>query len=128
MLALKWKSYTLKNALSSIYEESFLHDYYYNSAKESLDTCVSKTAWLTAATLQYAKFIKNFGNQDDNGAIEQPISLYKILNHVASSDNHAKQGRYYSINLAEGIRVYVDQVGYESFLPYIYQLTTLFPN
>ncbi len=50
MLSLKWQSNSRKNALSSIYQESFMPDYFYNYANQNPDNCVSKFAWLTLAT------------------------------------------------------------------------------
>lgn len=47
---------------------------------------------------------------------------------MSGGDTHAKQGKYYSINTAEGVRVYAEQIGYESFLPFIYELTNVFPE
>ena len=69
MLSLKWKSNSLKNAVSSIYQESFTPDYFYNSPNHKLDTCVSKMAWLAAISLEYGYFIKKFGNKDDFSSI-----------------------------------------------------------
>lgn len=106
MVSLKWQSHSRKNALSSIYEESFTPDYFYNHANQHIDSCVSKVAWLTAATAEFVLFVKATGNQDDFDALEQSTSLYRILQQVSGGDNHAKQGRYYSINAAEGVRVY----------------------
>jgi hypothetical protein len=69
MLSLKWRSHSRKNALSSTYEESFTPDYFYNYANQHLDSCVSKVAWLTAATAEYVLLIKAIGNQDDFDAL-----------------------------------------------------------
>jgi hypothetical protein len=128
MVSLKWHSHSRKNTLSSIYEESFTPDYFYNHANQRIDSCVSKVAWLTAATAEFVVLIKSAGNQDDIDALEQSTSLFRILQQVSGSDSHAKQGRFYSINTAEGVRVYAEQVGYESFLPHTYELTSIFPE
>lgn len=98
MLSLKWKSHSRKNALSSIYEESFTPDYFYNHAHQHTDTCISKVAWLTAAAAEFVLLVKTTGSRDDIDALEQPTSLFKILQQVTHADSHAKQGRYYSIN------------------------------
>ena len=63
-------------------------------------------AWLTAATAEFVALVKSVGNQDDIDALEQSTSLFHILQQVSGSDSHAKQGRFYSINIAEGVRVY----------------------
>ena len=129
MLSLKWKSKSLKNALSSIYEESFTPDYFYNLPNQKIDSCVSKMAWLAGVSLEYGYFLKRFGNKDDLSAMEQPKSLFRILSSVANNDNHAKMGKFYSINAAaEGARVYALHVGYESLLPYMYDISTVFPE
>jgi hypothetical protein len=47
---------------------------------------------------------------------------------VTNSDSHAKAGRFYSVNVAEGVRVYCSQFGYESLLPYAYGLSLVFPE
>ena len=59
-------------------------------------------AWLTAATAEFVALVKSVGNQDDIDALEQSTSLFHILQQVSGS----KQGRFYSINIAEGVRVY----------------------
>lgn len=69
MLSLKWKSNSLKNAISSIYEESFTPDYFYNNANQKTDTCISKISWLAAAALEYVLFINKHGSEDDRDAI-----------------------------------------------------------
>jgi hypothetical protein len=77
-----------------------------------MDSCVSKVAWLATATAEFVLLIKATGNQDDIDALDQSTSLFRILQQVSNSDSHAKQGRYYSINVAEGVRIYAEQVGY----------------
>lgn len=72
--------------------------------------------------------IKAFGNEDDRDALEQPVSLFKILQQVSLSDSKAKQGVYYSINSEGALRLYAEQIGYESFLPFVYDLTSIFPE
>lgn len=128
MISLKWHSHSRKNTLSSIYEESFTPDYFYNHANQRIDTCVSKVAWLSAATAEFVFLVKAIGNRDDLDALDQSTSLFRILQQVSTSDNNAKQGKYYSINMADGVRIYADQIGYESFLPFIYELNSNFPE
>ena len=47
---MKWKATSAKRAVSSIYEESFTPDYFYNLPNEAIDMCISKVAWVTYAT------------------------------------------------------------------------------
>lgn len=122
MLTLNWKSHSYKNAISSIYEESFTPDYYYNSAKYTMENAVSKISWLIYASVQYSLFVRQFGTKDDILSLEQIDSLVRILVGFCNDDKHAKTGKYYSIykSVDSHIRLYVSQIGYEALLPFAY--------
>jgi hypothetical protein len=129
MLNMKWKATSAKRAVSSIYDESFIPDYFYNHPHEKTDLCVSKIAWLTYATAEFNRLISDIGDELDAAALEQPMSLFKVLQHFMNSDPEAKQGKYFSINsVGAGVRLYAKQSGYESLLPFVYGLTELFPE
>ena len=98
MLTMKWKSNSAKRAVSSIYEESFTPDYFYNFPNETVDSCVSKIAWLAHAAATYTTLVDRIGDEADRNALPQILSLTKVLRHFMNGDPEAKEGRYYSIN------------------------------
>ena len=46
MLTQSWKYESVKAKISSIYAESFTHDFYYHSKDEKLNFSVGKMSWL----------------------------------------------------------------------------------
>jgi uncharacterized protein with von Willebrand factor type A (vWA) domain len=113
MLTMKWKATSAKKAVSSIYEESFTPDYFYNFPNETIDTCISKLAWVAYAASEYSRLVNEIGDPLDKVALEQPASLLKVTQHFMNSDGEAQHGRYYSINsVGGGVRVYAKQGGY----------------
>jgi hypothetical protein len=51
-----------------------------------------------------------------------------VLNYFIKGDQESQQGRFYSINdIGGGVRIYAKHVGYETLLPYIYELSERFP-
>jgi len=59
---MKWKATSPKHEISSVYEESFTPDYFYNYPNQTVDTCVSKLAWLFKATVEYHDLVKTIGD------------------------------------------------------------------
>ncbi len=113
MLTMKWKATSAKRAVSSIYEESFTPDYFYNYPNQTIDTCVSKIAWLARAASEYVFLVKQIGDPLDQAALDQPNSLIHVLKTFLNNDAQAQQGRYFSINaIGGGVRVYAKQSGY----------------
>ena len=45
------------------------------------------------------------------------------MQHISMTDPKEKTGEYVSVGAADGVRVYLDQAGYESVLPHVYNLT-----
>ena len=128
MLNLRWKATTAKKAVSSIYEESFMPDYFYNYPNEATSLCISKIAWLVYATAEFSRLVNEIGDQMDLDALQQPLSLLKIVKTFMNSDDQAQKGTYYPINTAPGgLRMYGKQIGYESLLPFVYGITDIFP-
>lgn len=66
---MKWKATSAKKAVSSIYEESFTPDYFYNFPNETIDTCVSKLAWIASAASEYSRLINEVGDPLDMSAL-----------------------------------------------------------
>lgn len=97
MLSLKWKATSLKQAISSVYEESFTPDYFYNNHNQTLDSCLSKAAWLFQATDEFINVLHKIGDANDKNSFEQPESLAKILKYFYAGNELAKKGEMYSI-------------------------------
>lgn len=57
MLNMRWRAKTAKKAVSSIYEESFTPDYFYNYPHEITSLCISKIAWLVYASAEFTRLI-----------------------------------------------------------------------
>ena len=59
---MRWRATTAKKAVSSIYEESFMPDYFYNYPNEISSLCISKIAWLVSATVEFSKLVNEIGD------------------------------------------------------------------
>ena len=113
MLNMQWKSTSAKQSVSSIYEESFTPDFFYNYPHEKTFLCMSKIGWLAYATTEFNRLINEIGDYFDIAALEQPLSLLKVLRHFSNSDAEAIEGKYYSVNiLSGGVKMYNRQGGY----------------
>ena len=65
----------------------------------------------------------------DLAALEQPLSLLKIVKNFMNSDKQAQKGYYYPVNTVPGgIRMYGKQIGYESLLPFVYSISDYYPD
>ena len=62
MLNMQWKSTSAKQSVSSIYEESFTPDFFYNYPHEKTFLCMSKIGWLAYATTEFNRLINEIGD------------------------------------------------------------------
>ena len=83
---MRWRATTAKKAVSSIYEESFMPDYFYNYPNEISSLCISKIAWLASATVEFSRLVNEIGDEMDIASLEQPLSLLKIVRKFMNND------------------------------------------
>ena len=60
--------------------------------------------------------------------MEQLVSLAKVMHGYVLDDPRAQNGDFHSIIEAENHRLYTRSIGYESLLPFAYDISSVFPT
>ena len=128
MLTQAWKTDSPRARVSSIYVESFTNDFYYHQQNEKLDTSVGKMMWLLKLINQHLMIVKSWGDSFQKESLEQLVSLAKVMQGFVLEDERAKSGDFNSIIEAENLRLYTRSIGYESLLPFAYDISPVFPT
>lgn len=84
--------------------------------------------WLIKLINQHIKVIKTYGDSYQKESLEQLVSLAKVMNGFVLDDPKARNGDFYSIVITQNLRVYTRSVGYESLLPFAYDISPAFPT
>lgn len=84
--------------------------------------------WLIKLINQHVAVVRSYGDSFMMESLEQLVSLAKVMQGYVLDDPRAKSGEFNSIVETENMRIYTRSIGYESLLPFTYEISSVFPT